>query len=195
MFKYDSCSKKLPFICTKPLNRGGNGIIDEDPDRCHIYRREYPGGNWVECERLVVVNLRRSININASHKCCLFDLNMRDTFWGARSVCARFNSFVYSFMSKGYKKILENYANFLSLNYAGANQTDFWTSCRLEDRDIKCDSDARKRLGEWRSTASSSVQGPGMFLTYVLNKNGKFRLNYLNMSLLAEFNQSQPDGQ
>lgn len=182
----------MPFICTKPLYRYEK--YDPNADRCHIYRRQYPGGNWIECDKLIVANSR--LSINASCKCCLFDLNMRETFWGARSVCAKFNSFVYSFKSKGYKKILENYAKYLSLNQANrTNDTDFWTSCRLENDEIKCDSNVRTRQDEWRSSSAiSSSHGSGLYLSYILHKKEKFRLNYLNMSLLMDFGHNQSAG-
>lgn len=216
-FKYSSCSRKLPFICTKSVYQNSeNNSTNLDSrkadarsdtttgalDRCHIYRREYPGGNWIECEKLVVAT-SQTARLSASRKCCLFDLRRRATFWSARTHCAKFNSLVYSFKNKGYKKILESYADYLSSNSNSDNDTtinetvgDFWTSCRLEkDDEIKCDSNERKSLDAWRSATSTSSQGPGLFLSYVLYKrDNKFRLNYLNISLLTHFNQSLPDG-
>lgn len=45
-FKYTSCDEKLPFICVKSLNKLFS-------DRCLSYRNHYPGGNWVECDRVM----------------------------------------------------------------------------------------------------------------------------------------------
>lgn len=190
-FKYGSCAKELPFICIKALNvheldTGAGG----GSDRCHSFRREYPGGNWIECDdRHLVMSITRSLRLetSVSQKCCLFShLNSKKTFQQASSTCSRFDSIVYSFKTKGYKEILETYASYLNMNRARSNENGFWTSCRKSDDDeIKCDASNKQAL---KSSASSSR--PGFYIAYLSHRKGKFRLNFLNMSSLMEVNQT-----
>lgn len=176
-FKYGSCFKELPFICMKNLYRINTGL---EADRCLRFREEYPGGNWIECDKVTAINVY-GLKLSVSQKCCLFNFKLRQTFDLANSICAKFDSTVYSFKSKGYKEILENYAFYLNFNDAKSNESDFWTSCRFnkELNEVICETDLKSTSQSVQSTTER-----GLLISSFMHKKGKLKKGYFNLSSL-----------
>jgi hypothetical protein len=128
-FYYEDCLKELPFICVKPYS--GNFDLE---DKCSHFDKYQPGGRWFECDRLT-----DDFNVTKSHKCCMYNVKWNENFYDANNLCNKFDSFVFSLRLKGYKLILENYANFLSTNYFDSihfkDLFSFWTSCKSKPLD------------------------------------------------------------
>lgn len=176
-------------------------IDNEEDDRCLKYRREYPGGDWIECDEKQTTITKSSpldhgLKMSTSQKCCLFSKHRsKRTFSQAAAECSRFNSIVYSFKTKGYKEILENYANYLNLNGVKSNESssDFWTSCSKSDEDetmIRCSESDRKGKSSATTQTSSSPPESGFLASYLSYRKGKFKLNPLNLTMLIDYNET-----
>lgn len=131
-FKYGNCNKKLPFICIKPPIK--NSSIQ---DRCSLYSKTSPGGQWIECDKLFnILENENKYQMSKSQKCCMYNINWRENFESANRICSYFDSDVFYFKAKGYTSMLGNYDSYLDLNYVNLNQSEFmnfWTSCKILD--------------------------------------------------------------
>ena len=100
-------------------------------DRCLSFKENLPGGNWIECDKLLDGLL------SESQKCCMYNINLNENFANSNQFCARFDSAIFSSKIVGYKAILENYAAYLNLNYgktsSNMDSSNFWTSCKSND--------------------------------------------------------------
>ena len=139
MFKYSECNKNYPFICVKPINIHKQSSRIEI-DRCSSLKESFPGGNWIECDKLINIFDDSSnglfSTISESQKCCMYNINLNENFSNANSFCSRFDSQVFSSKIIGYKSILEYYASYLNTNYGKSNKLEylnFWTSCKTND--------------------------------------------------------------
>jgi hypothetical protein len=198
-FKYGNCDKKLAFICVKPIQPlESNQSSFKDSivlsDRCSLFKTIYPGGNWLECDKINNVFKYPPVEFKLSEtqKCCMFNFNMKENFENAKEFCSRFNSEVFSFKTKGYKRVLENYANFLNVNLEKSNLTDFsnfWTSCKMLKFDLnnpKCPEDDEKNNDEYLNDHSTSQSGLEIFsLTYEMSKE-KFEVEKFSLTVLLD---------
>ena len=123
-FKYSECTRLHPFICVKPLSKMG--------DRCASFRENLPGGNWLECDRMLLNDL-----ISESQMCCMYNVNLKLNFNDSNAYCARFDSQMFSSKLIGYKSILESYASYLNLNFLKQTEySNFWTSCQSDSQKL-----------------------------------------------------------
>lgn len=137
-FYSGDCYRTLPFVCVKPLPTTG-------ASRCSTFRYEAPGGNWIDCDELkpifsVSSNGDEDHLFSDSQKCCMYNINWKQTFVEAALTCSKFDSHVFSYKTRGYETTLENYASFLNLNYGIDSRSSssssmhsslqFWTSCK-----------------------------------------------------------------
>ena len=139
-FYVGDCNRKFPFICIKPYRLSIDVSDQQTNDRCSHFNTHEPGGNWFECDRLTRVFDQDfdDLKLSESQKCCMYNVEWKENFYDANNLCKQFNSHVFSLKIKGYKNILETYANYLSVNYDDSNSdfVYFWTSCKLRAKKL-----------------------------------------------------------
>ena len=189
-FKSDSCFKKLPFICVKPFD-----LVNEhnSSDRCLYFKVNSPGGNWIECDKLLKIFSQKH-EVSESQKCCMYNINWKQTFDDASEICSKFDSHVYSYKTRGYKLMLENYASYLNVNGDRAVQDTqflkFWTSCKyVSATQEKCIEDESNDEDVENYVHSVSNFNSGFeIISFDLSLNANNRLNFkqknFNLSLI-----------
>ena len=89
-FKYSECGRSYPFICVKPLKRreGTEHGVNMD-SRCDGFRENLPGGNWIDCDRMLLNDL-----LSESQMCCMYNVNLNEDFDDAnRFLFLKFTAF------------------------------------------------------------------------------------------------------
>jgi hypothetical protein len=74
-FKYSECGRSYPFICVKPLKRREGTEHGVNNNRCDGFRENLPGGNWIDCDRMLLNDL-----LSESQMCCMYNVNLNENF-------------------------------------------------------------------------------------------------------------------
>ncbi len=145
-----------------------------------------------------------AFKISESQKCCMYNTEWRTDFFNARHICLTFNSNLYSLKTKGYKTLLENYADYLNLNFdvvsaegPGHITADFhfWTSCIRDQNDphlldktvSECLHDDLK-LNDFRyNLKNPTIDNDQMNILYVLSKQAVPDMGFLAVNLVYQF--------
>jgi hypothetical protein len=194
-FEYDDCNSQLPFICVKPSSLHINHDLNAlNLDRCATLKTDIPGGNWIECDRLFPIFKNEKFSMSESQKCCMYNINSKMKYDMANRFCAKLNSHAYSFKSRGYKSMLENYAAYLNQNYHLKNKNfmKFWTSCRKyseNDKEEKCIEDLSESNENPKYYVpdlhfSNAFEIVSINLNINVNKNLRFKQVNFNLTLI-----------
>ena len=200
-FYIDDCNRKFSFICIKPYSLGSNVIDQHMNDRCSHFNTHEPGGNWFECDRLVSIFDQQDLSdlkLSESQKCCMYNVEWKENFYDANNLCKKFNSHVFSLKTKGYKNILESYANYLRFNYDELNSDFFyfWTSCKLKAKKLNIlssfEPECLGATADFDFTDDSSAQDKdttGFEISAVKfsTSNNTFKNIFLNLTFLSRF--------